>query len=146
MAIVVPPTLLNGVTKAGGNDNPFVMKLSLRFLLGSILGVSAMAFAVGRLSAVLFLENHSSLSAITEVRPRALPPPLYPEKEIPQTIYSSKQFNTGAMATSETLLARRANFGTGTIQTPKKEVPQNHSSTEEEERKKCTSLLVSIFW
>jgi S-adenosylmethionine decarboxylase proenzyme len=96
-------------------DNPFTISLSLLFIVSTMVGVAVVAFAVGRLSVSLVLLKHGVTTADvawTDSGSRALPRPFYSEqKQIPHTVYSSKHYDTGAVTTSDTLLARRAHFG-----------------------------------
>jgi spermidine synthase len=93
-------------------DSCYVLRVPLSFIVGSTLTTMTFAFLVGFLCRRIILGNVSEVPKaplISEVLrdPRDLPPPLYSEnKKIPHTVYSAKQFDT-AVATSDTLLARR---------------------------------------
>lgn len=103
--------------------NPNAIHLSLRFIIGTMLCVSVVAFAVGRLSAILLLRQPDGITTTSRVstttdpsrppRTGILPPPPPPfylaaPNEIPQTVHgNSKHFRTDALfAVSD---ARRAN-------------------------------------
>lgn len=93
--------------------NSFQINVTKIFLIKAILGAAVLAFAVGRLSVVIFLNAHSDTGVVmTKAGPSyaALPPIIFsPTKEVPHTVYSSKQFDTmSKVSTSDTLLARRA--------------------------------------
>lgn len=105
-----------GKNSASVNDgnNPFATNLSVPFVLCALLAVSATALTVGRLSGELLLIMFHGASGVTLADAQVLPQPLYSElKQIPRSVYTSKHYDTAAIATSETLLARRAHFGGG---------------------------------
>lgn len=82
------------------------MQLSLRFILLALLGGSLVSFTVGRFAVELAIQRFHLPTSTT----LGLPPPAYPVgKEVPHTIYTSKNYDTGVQSTSETLLARRGN-------------------------------------
>jgi S-adenosylmethionine decarboxylase proenzyme len=112
-------------------SSPFVIRVTLSFILGTIVVVSALAFAVGRMSLALYLrrqqqQTHAGAAAglhggggasvrpdwTTQSTSTSMPPVFYSDgKEIPHTVYSSKNFATGTRASSDTLPARRASRG-----------------------------------
>jgi S-adenosylmethionine decarboxylase len=97
----------------------YELRLTLRFIVWTVFGTAFLAFATGRLavSALLFRNKSllnqspaasepSSNTAVTT--DPSLPLPTYSElKEVPHTVYSSKNFDTGLNATSDSVLARR---------------------------------------
>jgi S-adenosylmethionine decarboxylase proenzyme len=95
---------------APGDDlDPFVISLSVRFLIIAMFSVVVVAFSAGKFSMYFLLRRHGVITAPTEAITRALPLPVYPElKSVPHTVYSSKHYDTGAVAKSDSLLARRA--------------------------------------
>jgi len=103
-------------TSSSKNNTPpsisFQINVTTRFLIKTLLVAAVLAFAVGRLSVVIFLNAHADTGVVmTKTGPSyaALPPIVYsPTKQVPHTVYSSKNYDTGAVSTSDTLLARRA--------------------------------------
>ena len=100
------------------NKNDFTIRISTNYLLVTLLFLCGSSFGVGRFSATLavlklsdmYTNNNGSLDPNHGKAGlyRALPPPIYPNKKnVPVTVYSSKNFNSGAVTTTETLLARR---------------------------------------
>jgi S-adenosylmethionine decarboxylase proenzyme len=96
--------------ETSSNANPFVITLSIRFLIVAAIGITAVAFFVGRMA--IFYVLHKYGTAMRNGGQRALPLPVYPElKEVPHTVYTSKHYDTGAVSTSDSLLARRSKPG-----------------------------------
>jgi S-adenosylmethionine decarboxylase proenzyme len=97
------------VGSPGDDVNPFVINVSIRFLVTAMLSVVVVPFTAGKFSMHYLLHQHGEIIAPTEAIARALPLPVYPVlKSIPHTVYSSKHYDTGAVAKSDSLLARRA--------------------------------------
>lgn len=89
--------------------SPFEIRLSLRFVVLTIFGSAALSFAVGRAALVIILHKQHGEPNFIPPADTSLPPPTYSElKDVPHTIYSSKNFDTGVDATSDSVLARRA--------------------------------------
>jgi hypothetical protein len=121
----------NAVLRQKSTSSSYELRLSSRFIVLTVFATAALAFATGRLAVtVLVLQqqqqhskiNHNAISTTsfsssssisdspnTEKPPDShLPLPIYSElKEVPHTIYSSKNFDTGVDATSDSILARR---------------------------------------
>jgi hypothetical protein len=120
----------------GDDLNPFVISLSVRFLLIAMFTVVVVAFSVGKFSMYYLLRKHGVILAPTEAIARALPLPVYPElKSVPHTVYSSKHYDTGAVAKSDSLLARRAKRDDALVW---QNVKQTRALTEDESNKQTT--------
>lgn len=93
-------------TAHNGTETTYAIKLPFRFILLSLLCVSLVSFSVGRYAVGLLIQRFHLPSTTTSGV--ALPPPAYPVgKEVPHTVYTSKNYDTGVEATSDSLLARR---------------------------------------
>lgn len=91
------------------NERPFEIRLSLRFIIFTIFAMAAVSFATGRAALTMVLYKQQAIITAFVPPDTSLPPPTYSElKDVPHTVYSSKNFDTGVDATSDSVLARRA--------------------------------------
>jgi len=100
--------------------HPFKVKVTVRFLIVSLLISILFAFTVGRLCSKVLLQIAlaSQPETITALKvTRALPPVFFKAgKTVPSTIYTSKNFDNGILAaTSDSFFARRVH-GTGGLE------------------------------
>ena len=100
----------NGSGGAGTEDDEFHLKMSSRFVVMCLLACTLLAYAVGRTARVLLIEGPqekllafhrhggSSLSSqqqqLGDDRVMRLPNPVLKNKPVPNTIYTSMNFDT----------------------------------------------------
>jgi S-adenosylmethionine decarboxylase len=105
------------ITTTTSTPRYYELRLSLRFILLTVIATAALAFATGRLAVLVLLlrqttpvDNALYIHVFPNPSPDShqLPLPLFSDqKEVPRTIYSSKNFDTGVDSTSDSILARR---------------------------------------
>jgi spermidine synthase len=113
----VPATVYTGKDSLKFSDDRPTIRISTKFFLSTLLLVCVVSHGVGRFSATLAVLKLSTRSSINQScqassgddsTHRALPPPLYSKKkDIPNTVYSSKHYDSSSVHTTESLLARR---------------------------------------
>jgi S-adenosylmethionine decarboxylase proenzyme len=105
------------------NDSPYVVHVSLKFILLGLFSTALLAFSVGRAARIILLEgprralfaphDHSSLRNRPDYHEAyatrsSLPPPIARKgRPIPKTVYTAKNFDTARTATSASLLLQR---------------------------------------
>lgn len=100
------------VDQALAGDISFRIRLTLRFLVVAFVVAVLLAFSVGRLCRLVLLEDvhlHARLHSVLPPTMQAvLPHPMIPSgKTMPATTYTSKQFNPGLAANSDSILLAR---------------------------------------
>ena len=101
----VPNGTANQKGGAGTEDDEFHIKMSTRFLVLSLLSCVLLAYAVGRTARTLLIdEPQARLLASLESLPyqervMKLPNPVLKNKPIPNTIYTSMNFDTARSST-----------------------------------------------
>lgn len=108
----------NNPTNVISNDeqHPYVIRLSIPFLVLSIVTAAVLAYGVGHYAMQRFLQerllHHAAGAASTLAGSGHLPSPNYlPGKEIPHTVYSGTHYDTGVATATSDLLARRKDMG-----------------------------------
>ena len=86
---------------------PYKVMVSIRFVVLTITAAMLSAFAVGQLARFLLLGSHLGKRTAIRSGNGNLPPPIARVgREIPQTIYTAKNFDTARTASSSLLMRR----------------------------------------
>lgn len=108
----------------GEPPKPYVVVVSIRFVIASLVTACLVAFTIGTAARIILIEGPKNALLSSEEspmrvradyhdnlesggKPKTLPPPLLQEgKEMPKTIYTSKNFDTASSTASSLLIAK----------------------------------------